>query len=143
MSRKSFLKDSKIVNVQKYFVQSELNLKNILLSQMTSDDLLMKLNQLQYTVPLTRKVRIEQSAVYSVPIISNWGSSVERVGGINEPLKLSLLSSDGIWSHELLKGNDDLRQDAVLEQVCTIFKFCSNNADLIKTESFLFFRFLM
>ncbi|KAB7505469.1 Serine-protein kinase ATM [Armadillidium nasatum] len=88
--------------------------------KMTSDDLLMKLNQLQYTAPLTRKVRIEQSAVYSVPIISNWGSSVEHVGGINQPLKLSLLSSDGIWSHELLKGNDDLRQDAVLEQVFNV-----------------------
>lgn len=92
----------------------------------SSNSLLMKLDQLQYTAPLTRKVRIEQSAAYSIPLISNWGSSVEHVGGINDPLKLSLVSSDGICSHELLKGNDDLRQDAVLEQVC-IIKFCSNN----------------
>ena len=39
------------------------------------------------------------------------------VGGINVPKRVTAHLSDGGRYHELLKGRDDLRQDAVLEQV--------------------------
>lgn len=39
------------------------------------------------------------------------------VGGINNPKKVSCLGTDGITRIQLLKGKDDLRQDAVMEQV--------------------------
>ena len=39
------------------------------------------------------------------------------VGGINCPKRISLISSSGRTHHQLVKGNDDLRQDAILEQV--------------------------
>lgn len=38
------------------------------------------------------------------------------VGGINAPKKLQCLCSDGKSRPQLLKGRDDLRQDAVMEQ---------------------------
>lgn len=39
------------------------------------------------------------------------------MGGINCPKKLNFLCSDGISRSMLAKGKDDLRQDAVMEQV--------------------------
>lgn len=50
------------------------------------------------------------------------------VGGINAPKKLSCLCSDGQIRPQLLKGKDDLRQDAVMQQV-----FCMLN-NLLKRE---------
>lgn len=42
------------------------------------------------------------------------------VGGVNAPKKLRCLGSDGRWRPQLLKGRDDLRQDAVMEQVFSV-----------------------
>ena len=39
------------------------------------------------------------------------------MGGINAPKKISCLGTDGRWRPQLVKGSDDLRQDAVMEQV--------------------------
>ena len=39
------------------------------------------------------------------------------VGGINAPKKISCIGTDGITRPQLLKGKDDLRQDAVMQQV--------------------------
>lgn len=39
------------------------------------------------------------------------------VGGINCPKKLEFLCSDGVSRSMLVKGKDDLRQDAVMQQV--------------------------
>lgn len=41
-------------------------------------------------------------------------------GGINAPIKISCLCSNGLSYDQLLKGKDDLRQDAVMQQVFTI-----------------------
>lgn len=50
------------------------------------------------------------------------------MGGINAPKKLSCICSDGIVRPQLLKGKDDLRQDAVMQQV-----FCMIN-NLLQQE---------
>uniref|UniRef100_A0A1B6BXN6 Serine/threonine-protein kinase ATM n=4 Tax=Clastoptera arizonana TaxID=38151 RepID=A0A1B6BXN6_9HEMI len=46
--------------------------------------------------------------------------SFQMVGGVNEPKKLFCICTDGIKRPMLIKGNDDLRQDAVMQQVFTI-----------------------
>lgn len=42
------------------------------------------------------------------------------VGGINAPKKVSCLCSDGREYPQLLKAKDDLRQDAIMQQVFNI-----------------------
>lgn len=49
--------------------------------------------------------------------IVKWSENVNLVGGINAPKKLMCLCSDGVLRPELLKGRDDLHQDAVMQQV--------------------------
>ncbi|XP_013106382.2 serine/threonine-protein kinase ATM [Stomoxys calcitrans] len=71
-------------------------------------------------------VRIDQN--YNVISIVKWESQVGLVGGINAPKKLACVCSDGITRPQLLKGKDDLRQDAVMQQV-----FCMIN-NLLKQE---------
>lgn len=39
------------------------------------------------------------------------------VGGINAPKKIKCIGTDGKTRPQLLKGKDDLRQDAVMQQV--------------------------
>lgn len=45
---------------------------------------------------------------------------MSMVGGVNKPKKVSCLCSDGKEYPQLLKGKDDLRQDAIMQQVFTI-----------------------
>ncbi|XP_075154936.1 serine/threonine-protein kinase tefu [Haematobia irritans] len=71
-------------------------------------------------------VRIDQN--YKVTSIIKWESQIGLVGGINAPKKLSCVCSDGVTRPQLLKGKDDLRQDAVMQQV-----FCMIN-NLLQQE---------
>lgn len=52
--------------------------------------------------------------------IQKWNRKVEVLNGINAPKKIMCLCSDGVERVQLLKGNDDLRQDAVMQQVFNI-----------------------
>jgi serine-protein kinase ATM len=52
-----------------------------------------------------------------VTSVVRWKSAIENVGGINAPKKITCLCSDGEARPQLLKGKDDMRQDAVMEQV--------------------------
>uniref|UniRef100_A0A182Y8C8 Serine/threonine-protein kinase ATM n=1 Tax=Anopheles stephensi TaxID=30069 RepID=A0A182Y8C8_ANOST len=49
--------------------------------------------------------------------IRRWDPKVIGVGGINAPKKLTCLCLDGSKRTQLLKGKDDMRQDAVMQQV--------------------------
>jgi ataxia telangiectasia mutated family protein len=42
------------------------------------------------------------------------------VGGINTPKRIECIGSDGIRYKQLVKGKDDLRQDAVMEQIFSV-----------------------
>ncbi|XP_065364298.1 serine/threonine-protein kinase ATM isoform X2 [Calliphora vicina] len=76
------------------------------------------------TIDLPVRIDLE----YSITSIIKWDHKVSLVGGINAPKKLLCLCSDGITRPQLLKGKDDLRQDAVMQQV-----FCMIN-NLLKQE---------
>lgn len=45
---------------------------------------------------------------------------MSMVGGVNKPKKVSCLCSDGNEYPQLIKGKDDLRQDAIMQQVFTM-----------------------
>ncbi|XP_041787396.1 serine/threonine-protein kinase ATM-like [Anopheles merus] len=49
--------------------------------------------------------------------IRRWDAKVIVVGGINAPKKLACLCLNGTKRTQLLKGKDDMRQDAVMQQV--------------------------
>ncbi|KAG8040922.1 hypothetical protein G9C98_001910 [Cotesia typhae] len=42
------------------------------------------------------------------------------VGGVNAPKQIDCIGTDGIRRKQLIKGKDDLRQDAVMQQVFTV-----------------------
>ena len=41
--------------------------------------------------------------------------------GVTLPKIIGCLGSDGVWRKQLVKGNDDLRQDAVMQQFFAFF----------------------
>ncbi|KAI4461961.1 serine/threonine-protein kinase atm [Holotrichia oblita] len=49
--------------------------------------------------------------------IYSYNKEFGKVGGINNPKRLYCRGTDGVVRSQLLKGKDDLRQDAVMEQV--------------------------
>lgn len=70
----------------------------------------------------TIELPISTTADYtsSMVTIVKWQNSVGRPGGVNAPKKLTCLCSDGKQYPQLLKGRDDLRQDAMMQQVFNI-----------------------
>ncbi|XP_023934790.2 serine-protein kinase ATM [Bicyclus anynana] len=74
------------------------------------------------TIPVpTDTIPIRKDCNYSgLSTLSSFEKHFELVGGINYPKKISCLSSDGRRRILLVKGEDDLRQDAVMQQVFNI-----------------------
>ena len=54
------------------------------------------------------------------PGIEKFEPSFTLVGGINAPKKTECLGTDGIRRPQMIKGMDDLRQDAVMQQVFSL-----------------------
>ena len=53
-----------------------------------------------------------------VPVIARFSSTIRLMGGNSRPMKIVVYASNGQQHAEVMKGNtDDLRQDAVMEQV--------------------------
>ncbi|OAD57559.1 Serine-protein kinase ATM [Eufriesea mexicana] len=72
--------------------------------------------------------------------ITKYIETYESVGGVNAPKKLTCIGTDGICRHQLIKGRDDLRQDAVMQQVFNvvpltqrsgILEWCDNTMPII------------
>ncbi|KAJ8933927.1 hypothetical protein NQ314_013683 [Rhamnusium bicolor] len=69
----------------------------------------------------TYNLPINKSCDYSNIVgITSFSSVYHPVGGINHPKRITCRGTDGKVRSQLLKGCDDLRQDAVMEQVFTI-----------------------
>lgn len=68
----------------------------------------------------TLDLLIRKNGVYTqeaLTTISRWEPGLTNVGGINAPKKIKVLCSDGITRPQLLKGKDDMRQDAIMQQI--------------------------
>ena len=82
---------------------------------------LLRLGALPAVAVQTVPVAVRADADYtSVPTVVRWDDRYAMVGGVNAPKKLRCLGSDGKWRPQLLKGRDDLRQDAVMQQVFSV-----------------------
>ncbi|MPC33003.1 Serine-protein kinase ATM [Portunus trituberculatus] len=77
---------------------------------------LRKLPPIHHTASLTQPLPVQPSAQYSPPLLKDWEGAGMCVGGINAPIRLTVRTCDGAKNFELLKGRDDVRQDAVMEQ---------------------------
>ena len=69
--------------------------------------------------PPTMKIPIKNDCDYSgIPRFSKFDSSISIAGGVSAPKIMTIIGTDGERYKMLLKGgNDDLRQDSIMEQV--------------------------
>ncbi|XP_043476471.1 serine-protein kinase ATM-like [Leptopilina heterotoma] len=58
--------------------------------------------------------------------IQKYKNTFVNVGGINAPKKVECIGTDGITRIQLVKGQDDMRQDAVMQQVFTVINSLLN-----------------
>lgn len=79
--------------------------------------LLLKISNLRVPV-ITHHLSLDPTMRYDdCPWVERYESTFETAGGINLPKISVCYDSHGQKSKQLFKGNDDLRQDAVMEQV--------------------------
>uniref|UniRef100_A0AAG5D6U4 Serine/threonine-protein kinase ATM n=1 Tax=Anopheles atroparvus TaxID=41427 RepID=A0AAG5D6U4_ANOAO len=86
---------------------------------MTDRDALRRLTNLDRIHCPTVELPVDARGSYAplVKGVLKWDPKVVGVGGINAPKKLTCLCLDGVKRTQLLKGKDDMRQDAVMQQV--------------------------
>jgi serine-protein kinase ATM len=59
-------------------------------------------------------------ALVSIPSIAHFENDFSLVGGVNMPKTIICVGSDGVRYKQLVKGKDDLRQDAVMQQMFSV-----------------------
>ncbi|KAL0100932.1 hypothetical protein PUN28_019367 [Cardiocondyla obscurior] len=80
-----------------------------------------KMKNLNHVLLPTLTLSVRPSGNYDNIIgVKSYQDSFEFVGGITAPKKIICLGTDGIQRRQLVKGKDDLRQDAVMQQVFTV-----------------------
>ena len=80
---------------------------------------------------------IQRSGDYSehIVLLKSIGREYLLVGGINLPKRIKILGSNNRVYLQLVKGNDDLRQDAVLQQVfCLVNDMLESNPETSRTS---------
>lgn len=91
------------------------------ISEFSSNHAIMKLRNLDRIQCPTVKLPISTCGKYpKLTSIVRWRKQVLIPGGINAPKKIECVCSDGRIYPQLLKGKDDMRQDAVMQQVFNI-----------------------
>lgn len=90
---------------------------------------LMKIKNLDKICVSTLNLKLNKQGVYNEIVgVRRFDSSYTIPGGVNEPKRITCYGSDGQKYIQLLKGKDDPRQDAVMQQVFTIMN------ELLKTN---------
>uniref|UniRef100_A0A8C5ALW6 non-specific serine/threonine protein kinase n=1 Tax=Gadus morhua TaxID=8049 RepID=A0A8C5ALW6_GADMO len=88
-----------------------------------ADQPIMKIQDLEEVTIPTVEIRVDPSGCYdNVVTIRSFKPQYRLVGGVNLPKIIDCVGSDGRSHRQLVKGQDDLRQDAVMQQV---FSMCS------------------
>lgn len=89
--------------------------------KMSTKDALKRCRELSKIHCPTVELKVRENGVYDNIIgVHKWDDQIQGVGGINAPKKLVCHCMDGQTRIQLLKGKDDMRQDAVMEQVFSI-----------------------
>ncbi|XP_056417620.1 serine-protein kinase ATM [Hyla sarda] len=87
------------------------------------DQPITKLKNLQDVVIPTMELKVDPSGKYeNLVTIASFKPEFRLAGGLNLPKIIDCVGSDGKERRQLVKGRDDLRQDAVMQQV---FQMCN------------------
>ncbi|KZC09469.1 Serine-protein kinase ATM [Dufourea novaeangliae] len=82
---------------------------------------ILKVKNFRNVLVPTLMINVKPSKNYDDIIgISKYMETYETVGGLNTPKKIVCIGTDGISRYQLVKGKDDLRQDAVMQQVFNV-----------------------
>ncbi|CAI5773239.1 serine-protein kinase ATM isoform X1 [Podarcis lilfordi] len=88
-----------------------------------SDQPITKLKNLDDVVVPTMEIKVDPSGKYeNLVTIRSFKPEFRLAGGLNLPKIIDCVGSDGKERRQLVKGRDDLRQDAVMQQV---FQMCN------------------
>ncbi|XP_041660775.1 serine-protein kinase ATM isoform X2 [Cheilinus undulatus] len=88
-----------------------------------ADQPIMKIKDLDEVAIPTMEIRVDPSGCYdNLVTVRSFLPHYHLAGGVNLPKILDCVGSDGKSRRQLVKGQDDLRQDAVMQQV---FSMCS------------------
>ncbi|XP_063954158.1 serine-protein kinase ATM-like isoform X2 [Lytechinus pictus] len=83
-----------------------------------SNQPLLHLRSLHHVAVPTLELDVKASCCYDdIVYVEGFEPTFKLAGGINLPKILTCRGSDGVKRRQLVKGNDDLRQDAVMQQV--------------------------
>ncbi|XP_011860130.1 PREDICTED: serine-protein kinase ATM isoform X2 [Vollenhovia emeryi] len=85
------------------------------------DQPISKIKNLNHVLLPTLSLPVRPSCNYNDVIgVKSYQESCEFVGGMTAPKKIICVGTDGVQRRQLVKGKDDLRQDAVMQQVFTV-----------------------
>ncbi|XP_070761541.1 serine-protein kinase ATM isoform X3 [Enoplosus armatus] len=88
-----------------------------------ADQPIMQIKDLDEVVIPTMEIKVDPSGCYdNLVTIRSFMPQYQLAGGVNLPKIIDCVGSDGKSRRQLVKGQDDLRQDAVMQQV---FSMCS------------------
>uniref|UniRef100_A0A7N8YQ22 non-specific serine/threonine protein kinase n=1 Tax=Mastacembelus armatus TaxID=205130 RepID=A0A7N8YQ22_9TELE len=88
-----------------------------------ADQPIVNIKNLDEVVIPTMEIKVDPSGCYdNVVTIRSFMPQYHLAGGVNLPKIIDCVGSDGKSRRQLVKGQDDLRQDAVMQQV---FSMCS------------------
>uniref|UniRef100_A0A4W5QBH6 non-specific serine/threonine protein kinase n=1 Tax=Hucho hucho TaxID=62062 RepID=A0A4W5QBH6_9TELE len=88
-----------------------------------SDQPIMQIKNLDDVIIPTMEIKVDPSGKYdNLVTIKSFKPHFHLAGGVNLPKIIDCVGSDGKSRRQLVKGQDDLRQDAVMQQV---FHMCS------------------
>ncbi|XP_030008171.1 serine-protein kinase ATM isoform X2 [Sphaeramia orbicularis] len=88
-----------------------------------ADQPIMQIKDLDEVAIPTMEIKVDPSGCYdNVVTVRSFMPRYHLAGGVNLPKIIDCVGSDGKSRRQLVKGQDDLRQDAVMQQV---FSMCS------------------
>ncbi|XP_034023977.1 serine-protein kinase ATM isoform X2 [Thalassophryne amazonica] len=88
-----------------------------------ADQPIMEIKDLDQVVIPTVEIKVDPSGSYDhLVTVKSFMPQYHLAGGVNLPKIIDCIGSDGKSRRQLVKGKDDLRQDAVMQQV---FSMCS------------------
>ncbi|GAA6218256.1 serine-protein kinase ATM [Lates japonicus] len=88
-----------------------------------ADQPIMQIKDLDQVVIPTMEIKVDPTGCYdNLVTVRSFMPQYHLAGGVNLPKIIDCVGSDGKSRRQLVKGQDDLRQDAVMQQV---FSMCS------------------